>query len=99
MGMEEKNILVKQYIMDRGAELNNKYPGIVDDNKINRAIAMFTNSEKSLEELKEQINELIHTSINFCIHPTINLFKYKYFLFIKLLIYAKFVELNDIMVL
>ena len=52
MGMEEKNTLVKQYIMERGAELNNKYPGIVDDNKINRAIAMFTNSEKSLEKPK-----------------------------------------------
>lgn len=55
MGMEEKNILVKQYIMERGAELNNKYPGIVDDNKINRAIAMFTNSEKSLEKPKVKI--------------------------------------------
>lgn len=55
MGMEEKNILVKQYIMERGAELNNKYPGIVDDNKINRAIAMFTNLEKSLEKPKVKI--------------------------------------------
>lgn len=55
MGMEEKNILVKQYIMERGAELNNKYPGIFDDNKINRAIAMFTNSEKSLEKTKVKI--------------------------------------------
>ena len=63
MGMEEKNILVKQYITECGIELNNKYPGIVDDNKINRAIAMFTNSEKSLEELKEQINELISEMI------------------------------------
>ena len=55
MGMEEKNILIKQYIMERGAELNNKYPGIVDDNKINRAIAMFTNLEKSLEKPKVKI--------------------------------------------
>ena len=55
MGMEEKNILVKQYNMERGAELNNKYLGIVDDNKINRAIAMFTNSEKSLEKPKVKI--------------------------------------------
>ena len=55
MGKKEKNILVKQYIMERGAELNNKYPGIVDDNKINRAIAMFTNLEKSLEKPKVKI--------------------------------------------
>ena len=41
--------------MERGAELNNKYLGIVDDNKINRAIAMFTNSEKSLEKPKVKI--------------------------------------------
>lgn len=59
MEMEQKNKLINQYITELGTELNSKYPGIVNSEKINEAINMFTNSDMSLEEIKEQINELI----------------------------------------
>ena len=52
MEMEQKNKLINQYITELGTELNSKYPGIVNSEKINEAINMFTNSDMSLEEIK-----------------------------------------------
>lgn len=63
MEMEQKNILVKKHIIERVVKLNNKYPGIVDGNKINMAIDMFINSEKEYEKIIEEIDALANSIV------------------------------------
>ena len=54
--------MIKDYIVQLSKDLNKKYPGILDQNKIDRAIEMFENSNKDynetiveIEKLKEQL--------------------------------------------
>lgn len=63
MNMKQKNELVKQYIISVSAKLNSKYNNILTPDKINRAIYMFTNSEKKYDEIIEEIDKLATSMI------------------------------------
>lgn len=59
MKMEEKNKIVEEYIYNISDEINKKYPGLMDSDKISRAIDMFKNSSKDFEtEIKLEIERL-----------------------------------------
>ena len=59
MTMEQKNILVEQYIRNLAIELNKKYPNIVSEEKITKTIDMFKNSNDDFEYIKKQIDDLV----------------------------------------
>lgn len=58
MNIKQKNELVKQYITNTSNKLNAKYNNILTQDKINQAIYMFTNSEKTYEEIIGVIDAL-----------------------------------------
>ena len=58
MNMEQKNELVKQYIINTSKKLNAKYNNILTPDKNNQAICIFTNSEKNYEEIIKEIDAL-----------------------------------------
>ena len=49
--MENKNQKVKEHLLLTATKLNEKYTGIISDEKIDRAIMMFQNSELEYEEI------------------------------------------------
>ncbi len=63
MTMEEKNLLVKNYILEIKNQLNSKYPNILTDEKIEKAIQMFSNSEKEYNDIVNDINSMINPMI------------------------------------
>ena len=56
--MGEKNKKISEYIVNISSRMNEQYNGIMSDEKIQRAIDMFSNSNLSYEEIVEQINKL-----------------------------------------
>ena len=50
MEMEQKNKLINQYITELGTELNSKYPGIVNSEKINEAIEIAKKTSKIIKQ-------------------------------------------------
>ena len=59
MNMEDKNKIIEEYIYNISDEINKNYPGLMDDDKISRAIDMFKNSSKDFEtEIKPEIKKL-----------------------------------------
>ena len=65
MGMEEKNLFIENYINNITKQVNEQYNTVlIDDDKIARGIAMFSNSNMDLEkEIIPQINEIIKNII------------------------------------
>lgn len=56
--MGEKNKKISEYIVNISSRMNEQYNGIMNDEKIQRAIDMFSNSDLPYEEIVEQINKL-----------------------------------------
>lgn len=56
MTLKEKNELVKNYIIKIANEMNNKYSGIMNNDKINRAIEMFENSYDDYDKIVEKVD-------------------------------------------
>ena len=56
--MGEKNKKISEYIVNISSRMNEQYNGIMNDEKIQRAIDMFSNSDLPYEEIIEQINKL-----------------------------------------
>lgn len=56
--MGEKSKKISEYIVNISGRMNEQYNGIMSDEKIQRAIDMFSNSDLSYEEIVEQINKL-----------------------------------------
>lgn len=64
MTMEGKNKMVEEYIYNISNEINKDYPGLMDDDKISKAIDMFKNSSKNFEtEIKPEIKRLAEKAI------------------------------------
>ena len=56
--MEEKNKYVETYITNIGEQLSRN--GIkITENQLSKVINRFTNSEKSIEEIRKEINDLL----------------------------------------
>ena len=71
MDTDRKKEYIEQYIRTLAENLNNNYSGIVDDNKLSRAISMFTTSDylnrlngNSQEELIDSFNKTIKPEID-----------------------------------
>lgn len=65
MNMEQKNKYIEQYINNIALQINNKYNGLIDDDKIFRIINMFKDSSDDLEtEIIPKINEWAKKGIN-----------------------------------
>lgn len=56
--MGEKNKKISDYIVNISSRMNEQYNGIMNDEKIQRAIDMFNDSDLPYEEIVEQINKL-----------------------------------------
>ena len=56
--MGEKNKKISEYIVNISSRMNEQYNGIMNDEKIQRAIDMFINSDLPYEEIIDQINKL-----------------------------------------
>jgi GH35 family endo-1,4-beta-xylanase len=56
--MSNKSELIKNYIITTAMTLNQKYPGIVNQNQIDKAIDMFTGSNESIEVTLNKIDAL-----------------------------------------
>ena len=61
--MGEKNKKISEYIVNISSRMNEQYNGIMNDEKIQRAIDMFSNSDLPYEEIVEQINKLASQAI------------------------------------
>lgn len=65
MDMEQKNKFIKEYIINISKKVNSQYNGLIDDEKIFRAIEMFKNSSDDLEtEIIPKINKLVQEVID-----------------------------------
>jgi len=62
--MEDKKTMIENYIRNISAQLNSQYKGIMDEDKIKRAIEMFGNSTEQYEEVIKKINELAQVTVN-----------------------------------
>lgn len=59
MNMDQKNRMIENYINNISNQVNNQYKGIIDEDKIARAMEMFLNSNDDLEtKIIPKINEL-----------------------------------------
>lgn len=56
--MQEKNQAIIDYITNISKQLNEQYNGIMNEEKIKKAIGMFQNSSENLEDIIKKINEL-----------------------------------------
>lgn len=56
--MGEKNKKISEYIVNISSRMNEQYNGIMNEEKIQRAIDMFSSSDLPYEEIIEQINKL-----------------------------------------
>lgn len=65
MNIDEKNRIIENYIKNISNQINEKYNGLIDDNKISRAILMFKNSNDDLETIIiPKINDLAQQVID-----------------------------------
>lgn len=65
MDMEQKNEIIEKYIIDLAQKINKDYPGLMDDDKIDKAKEMFEDSPLDLEtEIIPAINELAEKVIS-----------------------------------
>lgn len=56
--------MVREYIIQIANDLNRTYPGILSQDKVERAIEMFENSGKSYEQVVTEINSLKDQMVN-----------------------------------
>lgn len=63
MSMEEKNNIVKNFIINISNNLNQQIPNFINEEKINKAIEMYSNSEKDIETIQNEIIELVNKMI------------------------------------
>ena len=56
--MSEKQQAIIDYIINISQQLNNEYKGIMSDEKIKKAIAMFKDSPENFEDIIKKVNEL-----------------------------------------
>lgn len=58
--MEQKNKIIEDYIINISKQVNSQYNGLIDGDKISKAIEMFKDSNDDLEtEIIPKINELV----------------------------------------
>ena len=63
--MEQKNKIIEDYIINISKQVNSQYKGLIDDDKISKAIEMFKDSSDDLEtEIIPKINELVQEVID-----------------------------------
>lgn len=63
--MNQKNKMIEDYITNIANQVNSKYNGLIDDDKISRAIKMFSNSNEDFEtEIIPKINKLVQEIID-----------------------------------
>ena len=63
--MNQKNKMIEDYITNIANQVNSKYNGLIDDDKISRAIKMFSNSNEDFEtEIIPKINKLVQEVID-----------------------------------
>ena len=58
-----KNIKVKDYILKKAEELNNKYEGIAPSDKVDNVIASYKDSEKEYDEIIKEIDDKIEKGV------------------------------------
>lgn len=63
MSIEEKNNIVKNFIINISNNLNQQIPNFINEEKINKAIEMYSNSEKDIETIQNEITELVNKMI------------------------------------
>lgn len=63
MPMEEKNILIQNYINKVVSDVNSKYNNLISNELKERAIKNYTNSDKSYEDIQEEINKIVQDMI------------------------------------
>ena len=61
--MAEKKQLIKNYITKLADQINEQYQGLIDEDKINKAMSMFVNSSDEYDAIIERINELVNQLI------------------------------------
>lgn len=63
--MNQKNKMIKDYIANIANQVNSQYNGLIDDDKIFRAIKMFSNSNEDFEtEIIPKINKMVQEVID-----------------------------------
>ena len=63
--MNQKNKMIKDYIANIANQVNSQYNGLIDDDKISRAIKMFSNSNEDFEtEIIPKINKMVQEVID-----------------------------------
>lgn len=63
--MNQKNKMIEDYIANIANQVNSQYNGLIDDDKISRAIKMFSNSNEDFEtEIIPKINKLVQEVID-----------------------------------
>ena len=58
-----KNIKVKDYILKKTEELNNKYEGIAPSDKVDNVIASYKDSEKEYDDIIKEIDDKIEKGV------------------------------------
>src|SRR5699024_1513426 len=61
--MSEKKQMIKNYITQIASKVNEQYQGLIDDNKMSKAIDMFTDSTEEYDTIVQRINELVNQVI------------------------------------
>ena len=61
--MSEKNQMIKSYITQVASRVNEQYQGLIDDDKINKAMSMFSDSTEEYDTIVQRINELVNQVI------------------------------------
>ena len=61
--MSEKKQMIKNYITQVAIKVNKQYQGLIDEDKINKAIGMFTDSTEEYDAIVQRINELVNQVI------------------------------------
>lgn len=65
MNIEQKNKIINDYIIDISNQVNSQYNGLIDEDKISRAMMMFQDSDLDLKtEIISEINKLVQEVIN-----------------------------------
>lgn len=63
MSMEEKNVLVEKYLNDIAKQINDKYPNLINDDKLKKAKEMFLDKPEDYEQIIEEINKKVQEMI------------------------------------
>ena len=80
--MNQKNKMIKDYIANIANQVNSQYNGLIDDDKISRAIKMFSNSNEDFEteiipKINKLVQEVIDNYLEFAIKNHFNYLEYK----------------------